>query len=505
MNDTSNRLNFGNSLVPWFIHINYGLLKPLRWQKPLFELLTYSLMGKCSKIMVSSPPQHGKTMLICESFISYYMINHPDDKVIVTAYSQDRATKYGLRLRNIINTFSNKTLFQPSLSQDQQTKTNFMLASPYNGELLASGSHGSIMGNPANLIVIDDPIKELKDANSKTMQDNLEEWYIGSVNTRLRKNDMKRPPIVIVVAQRLNLKDLQGILKKNNHYIDGKEALTKLRQNKTIDKDTWIDINFPAICDNPTTDVLNRQKGEVLWSAHKSLKDLQNDKRMMGEYRFNTIYQGRPTKLAGSLFKRHWFYDEKGKLNCLSPKEIVYPFLRQIRTWDLSARFRQIDLDGADEVAGILTGYDPKQDIMYVYNMVNGKYTATELLNIIKRTIHQDTKEVITNIEQEGGSHSVLFITQLEQEMRDYSIQHHKPVGDKAYRSLELQAMASTGRLKFVVTSNSNNSWITKIVEQLIEFDGKESNAREKKHDDIVDSLSASANYWLVDRKQPTL
>ena len=89
--------------------------------------------------------------------------------------------------------------------------------------------------------------------------------------------------------------------------------------------------------------------------------------------------------------------------------------------------------------------------------------------------------------------------------MRDYSIQHHKPVGDKAYRSLELQAMASTGRLKFVVTSNSNNSWITKIVEQLIEFDGKESNAREKKHDDIVDSLSASANYWLVDRKQPTL
>ena len=497
--------NFDNNLISWYMYINYGILKPLKWQKPLFKILAYAMNGKVSKILISTPPQHGKTVLLCEAFISYYMVNCPNDKVIVTAYSQDRATKYGLRIRNIINKFGENTHYKPKLSQDQQTKTNFILSDPYEGELLATGAHGSIMGNPANLIVIDDPIKELKDAQSKTMQENLKEWYIGSINTRLRKNSMGRPPILIVVAQRLHLRDMQGIIKEIAPVMDGYEALQILENGGSIDKDTFIDLNFPALCIDEEKDLCNRKKGEPLWSNHKNKKDLLNDRKLMGEYRFNTIMQGKPVKQMGTLFKREWFYNKEGKLNCIVPIELVKPMLRKIRTWDLSARFDYTDLDGADEVSGVLTSKDPVNNTLYVYNLVNGKFTANQLLNTMKKTIYNDGNNVITNIEQEGGSHSVLFITQLENEMNKYKVIHHKPVGSKAYRAIELQALAETGRLKFVIDTQSNKDWITKTIEQLIAFDGSDSNAKEKKHDDILDSLSASANYWLVDSKQPVI
>ena len=76
-----------DSLVDWFNHIHYYTYKPLKWQIPLFQVLDYAVQGKVSRIMISAPPQHGKTELLVNTFISYYMVNNPQDKVIVTAYS----------------------------------------------------------------------------------------------------------------------------------------------------------------------------------------------------------------------------------------------------------------------------------------------------------------------------------------------------------------------------------------------------------------------------------
>ena len=497
--------DYASNLFSWYLHINNYIFKPLRWQRPLFKAVQYALAGRCSNVMVSVPPQHGKTVFLSEAFTSYFLVNNPDESVILTAYSQQRATKYGLRVRDIINRYSSYTMFKPKLSQDQQSKADFELGYPYKGRLLAAGAHGAIMGNPANLIVIDDPIKELKDAGSPTMQDNLEEWYSGSINSRLRKRTDGKPPIVIILAQRLNTRDLQGILMEKGNYIDGKEALARLDNGETIKHKTWVNLNFPAICDDPDTDLLGRKMGEPLWAEHKNLEDLKYDRELMGNYRFNTIMQGKPVKLEGAIFKRHNFYNEDGTLNCLVPESLVYEHLPKVRCWDLAARFKSVDLDGADEVSGILTSHDPKTDNLYIFDIVNGKYTATRLLHEIKRTIHDDGFNIVTNIEQEGGSHSVLFITQLSEELDQYNIIHHKPIGDKAYRTLELQRYCDFNKLKFVVNEHENKNWIYKVVEQLISFDGSDSDASKGKHDDIVDSLSASANYWLLEHNKPSL
>lgn len=491
---------YDNNLITWYMYINDGLIIPLAWQKPLFKILHYALTGRVSKILISAPPQHGKTMLTINAFASLYMINNPDDKVIVTAYSQQRATKYGLILRNIINRYGRNTMFSPRLSQDQQSKTNFMFDYPHRGELLATGAHGAIMGNPANLIIIDDPIKELKEATSKLMQENLEEWYAGSINTRLRKNDIRRPPILIVVAQRLNEYDLQGILQDKYEVLHNNEAITRLEQGETIPPDTVIDLNFPSLCEDEETDLLHRKRGEALWPEHKNREDLLTDKRMMGEYRFRTIMQGDPQDYKEYLFNRDMFYDEQDQLTCLIPYTDAPP-VPLGRFWDTAGTSEAPQRGKGDYFAGIKNGYDYwNTETLYVYNMIRGKRQAREVVKLIKRGIHADGQDVFTYIQQEPGSMSPMFLQTLQEEFEDYEIIYKPAPSNKSYNSVELQGMASTGRIKFVTYPNQSTDWVHTIIDELTHFDGEESNASRDKHDDIVDSLSMSANYWIQNR-----
>ena len=478
------------------MYINDGLMKPLAWQKPIFKILHYALAGRVSKIMIDAPPQHGKTQLIINAFTSFYMINNPDDKVIVTAYNQKRATKYGLILRDIINRYGENTMFKPRLRQDQHSKSEFMFDYPHQGELLAVGANGSIMGNPANYIAVDDLLKGLKDASSKIMQENIRDWHIGTLSRRLRKNDVGREPIFLIIAQRLNKLDYQGIIEELYTVMDGLEALEILDNGGSIPKDTFVKMSFPALCENTETDLLHRPVGAPLWPAHKNREDLLNDKHMMGEYRFRTIMQGDPQEYTDYLFSKDMFYDETGELNCTIPYNEV-PSVPMIRFWDTAATSK--DTKTGDYFVGIMQGYDYWQtETLYLFNMKRGKHKALTVINTIKNSIIKAGRDKGTYIQQEPGSMSVMFLQLLQQELKNYNIMYGVAESNKLFSSVELQTLASEHRLKFVTYPEESQEWIHTVIDELTHFDGEESN--NNKHDDIVDSLSMGANYFLQNR-----
>ena len=500
-----------DTLVNWFNHIHYYTMKPLKWQIPLFKILDYAIMGKASRIMISAPPQHGKTELLVNTFISYYMVNNPNDKVIVTAYSESRATKYGSRIRDIIKEFSTDTLTKPVLKQDYQRKTNFLFDKPYEGELLAAGAHGAIMGNPANLILIDDPIKEIKDARSPTLQADLEDWYDTSIDTRLRKRYRKYkkalPPIIIVVAQRLDTRDLQGILLEKEPYTDGKEALTILENGGTIKDDTWVYMNFPALSEGKEQDILSRPRDTPLWSKHKNYEDLQADRRRRGTQRFNMIMQGHPTNESDYQFKHEWFYNspdyEDENLTCLVDYDEVNHLLPIGRFWDLAAhkKLRKGQRKPkTDYYAGTLASKDYASDILYIHHLERSKRDATTVNNVIRTLLTNDGTGVFTLIEQEPGSMPLLFIDTLQKEFPHNTILSMKPQEDKLYRSYELKRLAENGCLKFVVHPHSDKTWIHQSIRELENFDGEDSDANRGKHDDIPDSFGSAANYFKLNR-----
>ena len=490
-----------DDLITWYKAINYEMYKPLKWQIPLLKILNYAVQGKVSRIMISAPPQHGKTVLICDAFTSWYMVNNPNDKVILTAYSQQRATKYGVKIRDIINTFGKDSRFKPQLKQDHKLKTNFMFAPPFTGELLASGSHGAIMGNPANLVVIDDPIKELSDARSPTMQENLNDWYLGSIDTRLRKRNNGNPAIIIVVAQRLHQRDLQGIILEQEPSIDGKEALEILANGGNIPNDTWVYLNFPALSLGVEQDILERPLNTPLWSNHKDYNDLITDRKRKGSYRFEMIMQGNPTREEDYIFRHDWFYSDDSysydALKCVVPytKELeIYP---KYRFWDLAGTSKTPGKSN-DYYCGALLSKDAENDILYVHGMEHDKKQALGVFNVIKETIIKDGYDVTTIFEQEPGSQSAIFLNELADNFYNYNIESIKPVESKLYRSYELKRLAENSSIKFVVNDDGNVKWIDTIIRELELFDGADSNGTKNKHDDIVDSLSAGANFFKL-------
>ena len=491
-----------DDLITWYKAINYDMYKPLKWQIPLLRILNYAVQGKVSRIMISAPPQHGKTVLICDAFTSWYMVNNPNDQVILTAYSQQRATKYGVKIRDIINVFGKQSRFKPQLKQDHKLKTNFMFAPPYTGELLAAGSHGAIMGNPANLVVIDDPIKELSDARSPTMQENLNDWYIGSIDTRLRKRNNGKPPIIIVVAQRLHQRDLQGIILEQEPSIDGKEALNILANGGIIPKDTWVYMNFPALSLGVEQDILERPLNTPLWSSHKDYNDLVTDRKRKGTYRFEMIMQGNPTREEDYIFRHDWFYNDESydddALSCIVPNIKEVATMPKFRFWDLAGTSKKPTKQN-DYYAGSLLSKDANHDMLFVHDIKHGKKQALGVLNVIKETIVNDGYKVNTIFEQEPGSQSTIFLNELFDNFSEYDIESIKPTEAKLYRSYELKRLAENGALKFVVDSMDDNmDWIHTAIRELENFDGKDSNGSKNKHDDIVDSLSAGANYFKL-------
>ena len=471
----------------WSIYINNGYWQPRDFDVLIIELLQYALQGRVSKILLGVPSRHGKSTLISKNFASYFLAHFPNDKVILTAYSQGLASEFGGQVKDVLNYYGGLSPYKVSLSTDSKAKNKFKLNHPYHGQMLAVGAGGSILGFGAGLFIVDDPIKNVADAESKVKQQRLADWFGGTAKTRLERRSNGLPPIMLVIAQRLHLKDLHGIIRETEPTIPAKEGLAILRGGGTIDPNTWIDLNIPAICDSPD-DLLGREIGEALWPAQRSTEWLMAERKAMGSYLFNAIYQGQPVERDGNIFKREWFMDDRTHYiyNQINRDELPSD-LPMMRYWDFAASGK----DG-DQTSGLLTGYDGEN--LYFIDLVHGNWSSNEVLKRFKKTAKRDGRGVLIKIEQEPGSGSKLLISRFrnEKDLRKYHIRADKVHLKKNVRSFDLEAIAEDHRCYFVKAD-----WNIDLIDQLVSFTGKEGAS-----DDMVDTATGSARHWLRPKRK---
>lgn len=476
----------------WSILINNGYWKPRNFDLIIIELLQYAIQGRISRILLSVPPRHGKSTLISKNFVSYFLAHFPNEKVILTSYSQGLASEFGGAVKNILNHYGYLSPYKVQLATDSKAKHKFKLNKPYRGEMLASGAGGSILGFGAGLFVIDDPLKNVAEAESEVIQNRLRDWFAGTAKTRLERRTNGLPPIMINIAQRLHLKDLHGIIKETEPYIPAKEALTICRNGGSIDQNTWVDLNLPAICEDPEKDLLGRQTGQVLWEAQRSHEWLMAEKKSIGSYLFNALYQGTPQERDGEIFKREWFEDPlTRKLTCVISKKEVPEDLPTLRYWDFAATENK-----GDSTAGLLTSYDG--EYLYILDLIHGQFSAQKVLRTFKRAAIKDPKGTFIKIEEEPGSGSKLLIHKFradfshDKSLKGINIRADKVRVSKKIRAFDLEGLAEDRKIKLVKAH-----WNQKLVDQLVSFRGDD-----KKHDDIVDTVTGSARHWLRPRRK---
>ena len=128
-----------------------------------------------------------------------------------------------------------------------------------------------------NCLIIDDPHKNRKEAESPVKRKEVLEWYRSTAKTRLSPEGA-----VILVLTRWHDADLAG----------------------EILDDTWDIVEFKAIAEE---DEDYRKKGEALWPSKFSLKWLEQQKKDIGTFEFSSLYQQTPLDSETVEFKKTYF------------------------------------------------------------------------------------------------------------------------------------------------------------------------------------------------------
>ena len=115
------------------------------------------MSGQTKRLMIFMPPRHGKSMTVTETFPSFYLGKHPEKRVIEVSYSGSLAQQFGKRNRDKVEEYG-PILFGHTVSPVQRTKTNWNLENGTGG-MISVGIGGSITGYGADLLIVDDPIK----------------------------------------------------------------------------------------------------------------------------------------------------------------------------------------------------------------------------------------------------------------------------------------------------------------------------------------------------------
>lgn len=153
-------------------------------------------------LIVSTPPQHGKSVSITETLPSWYLGHHPENQVIAVSYNTDFAQRFGKRNKEKITEFGDKVF---GVSLDPSSKASHEWELTTGGGMKSVGFGGSITGRKGNLIIIDDPIKSAAEAKSETYRNKIWDEWTSSVKTRTHPGSK-----IIVIMTRWHDDDLAG-------------------------------------------------------------------------------------------------------------------------------------------------------------------------------------------------------------------------------------------------------------------------------------------------------
>ena len=394
-------------------------------------------------LMLECPPQHGKTTSITETLPSWYMGKYPDKRVILASYNEDTAERFARRNKEKLIKHG-LPLFGVTLGLSRATE--FEVAN-HTGRLISRGVMSGITGNPANLIIIDDPIKNRQEADSETIRNRIWDEWVNSLKTRLSAGAK-----VIVIMTPWHEDDLSG-------------RLIKAEKNIKL-------IRLPVEAEE--NDPLGRKLGDAL------CPELGKDNTWLAQYResyindptggkraWQALFMCSPRTEDGNLVKRDWWKE-------YDPADIT-TFGSELISVD--ATFK--GLTTSDFVA--ITVWGKLDGNYYKRYCLNKRMEFTETLTAIRAVKSMYPSALAVLIEDKANGSAIINV--LRQEMFCIPV---NPLGDKYSRASSVSPAIESGHVFLPI----DGSWVEATKEQWAAFPNAP-------NDDIVDSDSQALAHML--------
>ena len=402
--------------------------------------------GEIKRLMIFMPPRSGKSTLASIYFPSWYIGKNPTRQIITASYSGKLSEQFSRKVRNTVGN-ANYTDFFPTVSLSADSKAKDMWHTSQEGVYIAVGVQGAATGNGADLLLIDDPVRDAAEADSELIRDKVWDWFSTVAYTRLQPNGA-----IVVIMTRWHEDDLSG----------------RLLEDMEEGGQQWDILRLPAIAEHD--DVLGRKIGEALWpewypiNVLEETRDLLNKKA--GQRFWSAMYQQNPVPDDGDFFKAEWirYYDDRPKTEELT----IYA------TSDYAVTDK-----GGDFTVHMVFGIDQNANI-YVLDCYRAQASSDEWIEV-QISMMKEWKP-IEWVGERGQIESSVgpFLRQIMKERGAYcNINSLPSIQSKTQRAQSIRGRTAMGKLYFP----RKTAWTNDIVSEMMHFP-------RGKNDDCIDTLS---------------
>lgn len=247
--------------------------------RPYLKTFCYQLQefyyGDKKVLVVNAPPRHGKTRTI-SLFVQWLLGRNNRCKIMTGSYNEIVSNKLAKGVRNPIleeNGVYSKIFPNTKIKKGDAAVNLWGLVGNEESNYLATSPGGTATGFGCNLMIIDDLIKNKKEAFNERLKQEQIEWFTDTMLSRTETGFK-----IIIVMTRWASDDLAGYILSNYDCVH---------------------INYKAVQDDGTMlcpEVLNKEDYE--------LKTKKMDKAIV-----SANYQQEPIDIKGRLYSRFLTYE----------------------------------------------------------------------------------------------------------------------------------------------------------------------------------------------------
>lgn len=258
------------------------------------QALTYNRLGT-DGLMIFMPPRHGKSELVDIRWPAWDLGHKPSDHFIGTAYGDSLANTFSRACRNVIRGPQYQRLWPTKFKLENDKRWEIERENDdQRASYIAVGILGSMTGEGATKLLIDDPVKNAEEAYSEVIREKIYGNYLTAATTRMAPKGKK-----VLVMTRWHEDDLAGRLLRD--------------AQKNPKADQWTVLSFAAhndegqdsfIWDTKTGKKTFLKPYKALWPESYPREELDRLRANLGEVYWSALYMQRPQPAVGGIFKR---------------------------------------------------------------------------------------------------------------------------------------------------------------------------------------------------------
>ncbi|WGM03775.1 phage terminase large subunit [Arsenophonus nasoniae] len=411
--------------------------------------------GKQPRLLIMAPPRSGKSELFSRRFPAWAFGKNPDIQIIATSYSADLSSRMNRDVQKIIDDEKYVALFRET-RLNNKNMINVSTKPTRNCEMFeivgkqgayrSAGVGGGITGMGADIAIIDDPVKDGKEANSATIREAIWDWYTSTLYTRLSPCSG-----ILLGMTRWHEDDLAG----------------RLIEDMKQGGDYWKIVRFPAIAEEQEE---HRKEGEALHPERFSTKHLLKIKKAVGSHTWNALFQQRPTGKGGDILRGDWL-----------KRYTVAPQFKKVGVYaDTALKTKEVN-----DYSVLLLAAVAVDGGMYILDILRGKWEGFQLE---QKTVdfwnkHKHLKPHSLMIEDKASGTGLI---QSLKKKQNIPVRSAIPNKDKYTRVIEVQGYFESGYIHIPQSAD----WVSEFIKELESFTATNSH----KHDDQVDTVVMAVN-----------